>query len=152
MRKRYSPNKISALLDTLMYLVSNVSSVKFYFQNCLCNKSPLDLELPWIALEAIKYLDGYLLPDHKVYEYGGGGSTLYFVKKVKYVETLENNLLWKDLIEKKAKSQNKTNLKISHINYDPNNIDSFFSSNFSRGSRGRKWSVIMVDNKEIEKL
>ena len=40
--------------------------------------SPLEIQLPWISYGAIDFLDGYLKPDMTVYEYGSGGSTLFF--------------------------------------------------------------------------
>ena len=82
MKKRYSPTKITAFMGTFFYLLKNLNSIKFYFQYCLSNNSPLESELPWIAFDAIKYLDKRILPGDQVFEYGSGGSTLYFAKKV----------------------------------------------------------------------
>lgn len=50
--------------------------------------------LPWINLPALDYLNTVLKPDFKVFEYGGGGSTLFFCSKVAQVVTVEDHREW----------------------------------------------------------
>ncbi len=51
-------------------------------------------ELPWINFLAIDYLKQQLRPDFKVFEFGGGGSTLFFCKNVAEVATVEDHAEW----------------------------------------------------------
>ena len=51
-------------------------------------------EQPWVTYETIDYLETYLTKDSNVFEYGGGGSTLFFVKRSKQVVTAEHNKEW----------------------------------------------------------
>lgn len=55
-------------------------------------------ELPWIVPEAISFLDEILTKDMKVLEFGSGGSTLFFSKRVKWVLSYENNLEWFNVV------------------------------------------------------
>lgn len=59
-------------------------------------QQPLELELPWITIDAKRYLDAYLLNRNnvKVFEYGSGGSTLYFLKKGAKTYSVEHNYEW----------------------------------------------------------
>ena len=50
--------------------------------------------MPWISFTVINLLDKYLKPEMKVFEYGSGGSTLYFAKRVAKVVSIEHNKNW----------------------------------------------------------
>ena len=41
----------------------------------------VDLELPWITVPVIKFLNKFLRPKQKIAEFGVGGSTIFFLKK-----------------------------------------------------------------------
>jgi hypothetical protein len=51
-------------------------------------------ELPWINFLALDFLKENLRPEFKVFEYGGGGSTLFFCKNVAQVATVEDHAEW----------------------------------------------------------
>jgi predicted O-methyltransferase YrrM len=50
--------------------------------------------LPWITFAAIDYLKHAIKKDALVFEYGGGGSTLFFVDNAGKVITVEHNPEW----------------------------------------------------------
>lgn len=56
-------------------------------------------EQPWITFKTIDYLKKHLQKTDKVLEYGGGGSTLFFVNRVEEVVTVEHNEEWFDILE-----------------------------------------------------
>jgi hypothetical protein len=58
------------------------------------NRSPITDERPWIAFAATRFLDSILRRDMKVYEYGSGGSTLFFAARVQEVVSTEHNKDW----------------------------------------------------------
>lgn len=62
-------------------------------------------ELAWINFEALSFLRSYLKQEHKVFEYGGGGSTLFFAKHCRWVATVENDEEWFKILS--AKIQEK---------------------------------------------
>jgi predicted O-methyltransferase YrrM len=54
----------------------------------------LDDELPWITFPAIQFLKRIIQPEMKIFEYGIGGSTLFFAKRVKEVISVEHDPEW----------------------------------------------------------
>lgn len=68
-------------------------------------------ELPWITFNAIDYLQNYLKQDSKVLEYGGGGSTLFFLKNKAHVFTVEHDENWFKILEETVKTKKYPNWK-----------------------------------------
>lgn len=63
-------------------------------------KSTLELELPWVTIESKNYLQQYM-NTHKcsaVFEYGSGGSSLFFLKYADLVVSAEHNTDWFDKV------------------------------------------------------
>lgn len=66
------------------------------------NRTPLDDARPWITFDAIEFLNGYLEPSHRVFEYGGGGSTLFFLERCQSLITVEHDKSWFDLLKQRV--------------------------------------------------
>lgn len=75
------------------------------------NASSVKDEQPWITFEAIDYLKNNIHLDSKVFEYGGGGSTLFFVKRSKEVVTVEHNKEWFSILSNIMKKKEYKNWK-----------------------------------------
>ncbi|MEZ4943243.1 MAG: hypothetical protein R3D58_20375 [Saprospiraceae bacterium] len=56
-------------------------------------------ELPWLNFPALDYLKKNLRPEFKVFEYGGGGSTLFFCKNVAKTFTVEHDPNWFEVLK-----------------------------------------------------
>ena len=56
---------------------------------------------PWICFEAKTYLDKVLTKEFVVFEYGSGGSTLYFAGKCKKVISVEHEPEWYKILKPK---------------------------------------------------
>lgn len=67
--------------------------------------------LPWINFPATDFLNTNLKPQHKVFEYGGGGSTLYFLDRVAEVVTVEHNPDWFQTLQSAIVDSEKTKWK-----------------------------------------
>ncbi|MBK6929915.1 MAG: hypothetical protein IPH12_03275 [Saprospirales bacterium] len=67
-------------------------------------RSGLGDQLPWLNFPALDLLERAITPGFKVFEYGGGGSTLFFCKRAGEVKTVEDDPAWldgiKDQVEK----------------------------------------------------
>lgn len=50
--------------------------------------------MPWLAFNVIELLDDALAPDSKVFEFGGGGSTIWFARRAAEVVTVEHDDGW----------------------------------------------------------
>lgn len=75
-------------------------------------KNPIDLELPWLTIEAILHLKRYLSKDMRVLEYGSGGSTLFFCQRVKELVSIEHDAKWFELVENRVRNKNSLNTKL----------------------------------------
>ncbi len=67
-------------------------------------KSSLDFGLPWFTFQAIDYIDQHLPEGARVFEFGGGGSTVFFQKKKCLVYTVEHHKEWFENISKSFQS------------------------------------------------
>jgi len=76
--------------------------------------TPLDLKLPWMSYSAAFYLKKYLKPGMTVFEYGTGGSTLFFLNLGCNVVSVEHDPSWLDEVKYSVatRSSNK-NYKLS---------------------------------------
>lgn len=70
-------------------------------------KSTLDLELPWVTIEAKNYLQTYMSANKckAVFEYGSGGSSLFFCKFSNLVVSAEHNAEWFEKVLSAVKSK-----------------------------------------------
>lgn len=64
---------------------------------------PIDARLPWITIVAKNYIEEYLSKkskaDVKVFEYGSGGSSLFFLKYAAEVHSVEHDEQWFELVK-----------------------------------------------------
>jgi hypothetical protein len=64
---------------------------------------------PWMACSAIEHLLGILKPEMKVFEYGSGGSTIFFASRVACVISIEHDRLWHSaVLDKLQDLENKS--------------------------------------------
>lgn len=70
---------------------------------------PIDMELPWITIIAKNYLKNYLnkkqISEVRVFEYGSGGSSLFFLKYASEVYSVEHDAGWFEMVDKKIKEK-----------------------------------------------
>jgi hypothetical protein len=64
-------------------------------------RNSVDDEQAWINFAALDFLKTTLQSHHKVFEYGGGGSTLFFLKYAGFVATVENDEHWFKILKEK---------------------------------------------------
>jgi len=56
--------------------------------------SPLAAEVPWMTYKAARWLDRHLRKDMSVFEYGSGGSTVFFANRVHRLVSVEHDAAW----------------------------------------------------------
>jgi len=116
--------------------------------NALNGKTPLDLELPWFSYAAIDFLQGYLRPDMQVCEYGSGGSTLFFARRVKSVVSIEDNPQWFELVSRRIAQESISNVVLQLHPFDFKNPVGFEASNYLNAIPDDPLDVIVVDGSE----
>jgi len=95
----------------LPYLKKNPQKIYLlpkWFWTCFFG-SPHKKGYPWFSFEAVEWLDKFLTKEMKVFEWGSGGSTIYFVKKVSSLISVESNPEWHKKVAGTLKEKNITN-------------------------------------------
>lgn len=73
-------------------------------------KTPLDLELPWITIIARNYIENYFKnkskAESKIFEFGSGGSSLFFLKFANQVVSIEHDKEWFELVKRTVNGKN----------------------------------------------
>ncbi len=84
------------------------SMLSYYprWKRALTSKSSTMQErMPWLSFPAIDLLNGTLKRSDKVFEYGGGGSTLFWIDRVAEVVTVEHDQAWFRILEDHMKGE-----------------------------------------------
>lgn len=101
------------------------------------NSNPLEDQIPWMTFGAIAFLERILDKTMTVYEYGSGGSTVFFAKRCKRVISCEHDLNWANKTLEHLKTNELTNYALhvfepipdEHaLTDDPSNLNSYTSS------------------------
>ena len=144
-------HKHTTLPELLGYLITRPQALPEYLFGCLLNgKSSFEQQLPWISYPAIHFLNGFLDRNMDVFEFGGGGSTLYFARKTKQVLTVENNEEWIKLLQKGLTDNKLHNAEVLYRPFNRDKAETFKESEFYRSLEGRgTYHVILVDGLEI---
>lgn len=61
-------------------------------------KSPIALSEPWITFRAIRALESLVKPGMRIFEFGCGGSTLFFARRGAHVTSVEHDPGWAALV------------------------------------------------------
>jgi hypothetical protein len=64
------------------------------------NCQPVEDRIPWMTFEAIRLLDNSVAPESRIFEWGMGGSTLFFLDRTPYVVSVDHDPLWFDRLQK----------------------------------------------------
>lgn len=98
---RLRPMDISVIArawkQVLVPLLGDLSWMRFarlWLPSFLPGHSPLRDQVPWVTYKAMVWLQSHLGQDMVVFEYGAGGSTLFFAKKVKRLISVEHDSHW----------------------------------------------------------
>jgi hypothetical protein len=85
-----------------------------WLHSMLPGHSPLRDEVPWITFRAIDWLAAYLRPNMTVFEYGAGGSTLYFARRVRSVVSVEHDEGFYDVVRGLVSKKGIGNCEVMH--------------------------------------
>jgi hypothetical protein len=140
------PTKIGRVIGNLISHPQYIS--RCVAHNVLNGKSPLDLELPWFSYAAIDFLKDFLEPHHTVCEYGSGGSTLFFARRVKTVVSIEDNPTWFELVSKRLAQQDLRNVTLKLCPFDFKNPAGFEESDYLNTIPDEHFDIIVVDGSE----
>jgi|SRR3989304_3283795 len=84
-------------------------TITWLTSNLMPGRSSLQDEEVWVTFEAKKWLEEFLTPNMVVFEYGSGGSTIFFSKRVKKLISVEHDSVWYQLVSDILKEKNISN-------------------------------------------
>jgi len=67
--------------------------------------------VPWLAPDATEAVESFLRADMDVFEWGSGGSTCWFAKRVRSVTSMEHDLDWYESVAGEIDALGLTNIK-----------------------------------------
>ena len=118
-------------------------------------KQPLELGLPWISFGAIRFLEGFLRPSMQVFEYGSGGSTVFFAARCQRIVSVEDNARWAQRVRQRVATAQNVDVifsatpKIRHSSDgQPFEEGDFAASDYLRAIDGMNPDVVLIDGSE----
>ena len=139
-------NYITKINRVLLYLFLNPKKVIFYFKmGPLSKATPLQLGLPWFSLTSIEFLDKWLTKSMDVFEYGSGGSTIFFANRCQSVVSIENNLFWFKELKHKIDESGFLNIRLQYIEYNFHYSHDFENSEYLNSIPEKKFDIIVID-------
>jgi hypothetical protein len=113
-------------------VVRNPSIAKWYFhwRNSLKGKhTPLGDELPWVTYSAIDWFSHHLTQDMILFEWGSGGSTAFFSRRVKRIITIEHDPIWYQDVDNFLEEKGYKNISLRLVEpVTAKNIDPLYTS------------------------
>lgn len=113
--------------DSVNYL-NLFNFVKYYFEWRYSLRKPywegpIQNGTPWMSLPAIDFIKKHLSTKDIVFEYGMGGSTVFFAKRVNKVISVEHDPDWFNFVGEHLNSQNIKNTNITCIQPESENFN-----------------------------
>jgi hypothetical protein len=114
-RHPWFPHKVSG---TLRGLYRDPSQIRFLPDWLLAwrNRNPVSAQVPWISFEAREAIERYLVSMEgraTVFEYGSGGSTLWYAHLSAKVICVEHDLAWYERMESEIRRSGIESCEIS---------------------------------------
>lgn len=127
----------------ILFFILNLNYLKYYsnwhktkkIKLLNPNAGTLDINLPWITYGAMNWLNRHLSKNFIIFEYGSGGSTIYFLKKCKKVVSIEHDKKWFTLVSKTINRLKLKNIKYNLIKPQKVNKETssrYISKNFDK--------------------
>ena len=111
--------------------------------NTISTKNVADKDnkpLPWVTYPYIAFIANRLNTSMKVFEFGSGGSTLYYAARVARIDSVEHDQKWFE----QTRSRMPANVG---LNYCELSVDDNDYSNFASKS-GEKYDLIIIDGRD----
>ena len=102
--------------------------------------SAFELGLPWLSWPAVDFLKLHLHPGMRVLEFGGGGSTEFFLSRGCDVVTVERSIEWVDKLSKRVgRIEAASQWRLAFV------PESASPSDYFGSLRMGPWNVVLID-------
>lgn len=76
---------------------------------------PLVYGKPWITYTAIEWAEQHIRPDMRIFEWGSGGSTVFWARRAASVVAVEHDEQWASRVSSALAAQNLANAHCHHV-------------------------------------
>jgi len=118
---------------------------RYLSQNLISRRSPIELGLPWFSYGAIDFLSDFLRPEMTVFEFGSGGSTIFFASRCASVVSVEDSESWSRSVRERLVRDGLRNATIRACPFDFDRTLGFEQSDYLAQVREDSYDVIVVD-------
>lgn len=95
--------------------LSHIKQFGRWMKDKRSGESALMRELPWMTYDAIDFLTSICGRDMEVFEWGSGGSTLFFAKRCRRITSIEHDKKWSELLSVKLNDLSVINVDYREI-------------------------------------
>lgn len=132
-------------------MVEHRSDLGNWAHDRINRESAISRGLPWISYPALRLLEDVVKPGMRVFEWGSGGSTVFFARKGCRVTSIESSEVWHGRLESGLSvltPEQRSNVDLrfikAHAQEYPQGLDAYVSSVLDGGP----WDLILVDGWE----
>jgi hypothetical protein len=111
----------------------------------LWGRQPADVEWPWFSFGAVAYLRKFVRPEHRVFEFGSGGSSFFFARRAASVLCVENDAVWQQRIAALAAKRGLANLRCELHPIDPGHPELYPGLSYFVALQPLPYDIIVVD-------
>lgn len=111
--------------------VAKPRQIERFLRSMAHARDPLRRDEPWITFPAIDWLERVLTPDARVFEFGSGGSTLFFARRVGSLTSVEHHPAWHNRVRRRLRSlglDDRTRVHLAPPETNPNGSRERFGS------------------------
>jgi predicted O-methyltransferase YrrM len=143
-------NLVTRSAHGLLHLVRRPRHGARWVRDRVSKASPLELGLPWFSWPAIEYLETTRCrPGARVFEYGGGGSTIYLLNRGCQVRTAENSVGWAEQVLTRARAaghESRLDLRIVDMPEHPTAAERPLTERYvAQIEAPEPWDLVIVD-------
>src|SRR5436190_7290387 len=113
----------------------------------LWRRAPIDVALPWWSFSAVDFMKSRLSGSEKVFEFGSGGSTLFFAEHCLSIAAVEDNVGWHDRMQAEIKRRGLDNATLLLRPFDFRRPIGFETSDYLT-ALDEKYDVIIIDGQD----
>lgn len=98
-------------------IAADKAGIRYFWKWLLSVTLPYDTihdERPWFTLALVDWLDAYIQPHMNIFEWGSGGSTLFYARRAQRVISIEHEEAWYHRVSDAVRARGLTNIDL-HI-------------------------------------
>jgi len=154
--------KLKIFIRFIKFLLTHPRSFKYFgtwmrYKFFYRGKNFISAELPWMNFEVCDWLNSYLSKEMKLFEWGSGGSTLFYAKLVDQVISIEYDAEYFDFVGQQLKGKENVELVLAPAqdsgqfkSFSPNHVGSYFDDYVKSIDKypDNSFDVIVVDGRQ----